>query len=147
MKSVVERAEVNHEANKSFLVLIPKGDKPFSIKIFRPISLCNVCIKLALKMIVHRLKNIWGRLVSTDQGAFVHGRQSVDNIIVCQEIVNSLKHTTARRGGMILKLDLEKAFDRMSGKFVEEALFEAHLPTSLVQTIMQIITSSSYRLE
>lgn len=46
----------------------------------------------------------------------------MDNIIVCQEILHSLRYTTARRGCMVIKLDLEKAYDRTSWCFVKDTL-------------------------
>lgn len=57
-KRALEMSEVSSGSNQSPFVLIPKEDKPSSIKGFRPISLCNVCIKLATKMFVNRLKGV-----------------------------------------------------------------------------------------
>lgn len=96
VKVVLENAEVPSGANESMLVLILKEEKPSSIRRFRRISLCNVCVKLATKMLVKRLKGIW-KNISPNQASFVLGRQSIDNIVVCQEVIHSLKHTKARR--------------------------------------------------
>lgn len=43
-------------------------------------------------------------------------------------MVHSLRYTTARRGGMILKIDLEKAYDMMDCAFVEDTLRDAYIP-------------------
>lgn len=40
-------------------------------------------------------------------------------MIVCHEILHSLKITKAWRGGMVLKLDHEKAYDKMDWKLLE----------------------------
>lgn len=103
--------EIPLAAAEVLLVLIPKEDRPNSIRGFRPISLCNVCVKVVSKMLVNRLKEIICDIVSLNQPSFIPGRQSVDNVIICQEVVHSMRYTTARKGGMILKLDLEKAYD------------------------------------
>lgn len=49
VKKMLEKAELLPGSNESLLVLIPKEEKPTSIKGFRAISLCNMCIKLATK--------------------------------------------------------------------------------------------------
>lgn len=60
-------------------------------------------------------------------------------------MMHSLKYITAR-GGMVLKLDTEKAYDRMDYGFVEETLFDAGLPSWMINTIMSIIMGSRFRL-
>lgn len=63
VKRVLEKGEVKPGSNEPMLVLIPKKEKPSSTKGFRPISLCIVCIKLATKMLVNRLKGAWRSII------------------------------------------------------------------------------------
>lgn len=91
---------------EALLVLIPKEDKPCSLRSFNPISVCNVSMKIVSKMIVNRLKEVLDMLIPQNQASFVLDRQSVDNIIICQEMIHSLRYTKATRGGMVLKLDM-----------------------------------------
>lgn len=51
-------------------------------------------------------------IVALNQASFILGGQSIDNIVIWKEIIHNLWYTNARRGGMVLKLDLEKAYDR-----------------------------------
>lgn len=146
VKKLLEKAEMPTRSNESLLILIPKEEKPSSMKGFRPISLCNVCVKLATKMLVNRLKGLWKEIISSNQGSFVQGRQSIDNVVVCQEVIHSLRYTQARRGGKVLKLDLEKAYDRLKWSFIKETLQDASLPSKMIEVIMEIIASSKYRL-
>lgn len=44
---------------------------------------------------------------------------------------------------MILKLDLEKAYDRMGWSFIEEMLLDVSFPVSLINIVRDIICSSS----
>lgn len=134
------------EAIEFLLVLIPKEERPSSIRGFRPISLCNVAVKVVSRMIVNRLKGVLCEAILPNQASFIPGRQSNDNFIICQELVHSMKYTTAKRGGMILKLDLEKAYDRLEWQFVEDTLKDAQIPHKLVEVIMEILKGSSCRL-
>src|ERR1051325_10956269 len=71
--------------NKTYIALIPKCKNPASPKEFRPISLCNVAMKVVTKTIANRLKRILPEIVDEDKNAFVHGRQITDNALVAME--------------------------------------------------------------
>lgn len=75
--------DIPEEVTEAHLILIPKEDKPTSIRSFRPISLCNTCIKLVTKMVVNKLKPLLGDLIAPNQSAFIPGRHSIENVIVC----------------------------------------------------------------
>lgn len=47
---------------------------------------------------------------------------------------------------MILKLDLEKAYDRLDWGIIEETLRDATLPNKLIDAITGIISKSKCRL-
>lgn len=131
---------------EAFLVVIPKEEHPTSMQTFRPLSLCNVPIKFVSKMVVHWLKPLLKDLITPNQASFIPGRHITDNIIICQEIVHSLRYTKAIKRGMIMKLDLEKAYDRMEWSFIEEMLHDVALPVSLINVIMGSIRSNSCRI-
>ncbi|KAG2721076.1 hypothetical protein I3760_02G064700 [Carya illinoinensis] len=57
----------------SYIVLIPKMQRPTSFDKFRPISLCSVVYKAFSKILVRRLSPILNRIISSEQGAFLPG--------------------------------------------------------------------------
>lgn len=73
------------------------------------------------------------------------GDQSIDNFMLCQEFIHSLHHNKSRKGGIIIKLDLEKAYDSIEWQFIEEILKDAAIPTKIASVIMRMITSGSCR--
>lgn len=145
-QKILESGEIPSEAAEILVVLIPKEEHPTNIRSFRPISLCNVTMKVVARMVVSRLKEILGDGISSMQVAFVPGRQSCDNYIICQEVVHSLRFTSAKSVGMIVKLDLEKAYNRLEWRFIEETLLDADIPVRLVQVILNMLRSSSCKL-
>lgn len=145
-KKVLEEGIVPSDAAEALSVVIPKEANPASMRSFRPLSLCNVPLKVASKMIVHRLKGLLQTIITPNQSSFIPGRHITDNIVTCQELVHSLQYTKAECGGMIVKLDFEKAYDRMEWSFVEATLRDVPLPNTLITAIMSILHSRSCRL-
>jgi len=132
--------------NDTFLVLLPKVDHPHKINQFRPIGLCNVAYKLVTKVLVHRLQKILPNLISPSQSSFVPGRQISDNIVIMQEALHSMRRKRGSRGFMAIKLDLEKAYDRLNWQFIRDTLLEMRLPQLMVEVIMMCLTSCSMRI-
>ena len=132
--------------NDAMLVLIPKVLKPEKIMQFRPISLCNVLFKIITKMMVLRLKHLMPKLIGPAQASFIPGRLSQDNIVIVQEAVHSMRRKKGRRGWMLLKLDLEKAYDRIRWDFLEDTLNAAHLPQIWIKWIMECVTNPGMSL-
>ena len=108
--------------NDSLITLIPKVDNPDCTNQFRPITLCNVAYKVISKIIVKRLRPLLHKLVGPYQASFMPDRQTKDNIIITQEIIHTLEKRKYREGGIILKIDLEKAYDMISWSFWRRCL-------------------------
>lgn len=75
-------------------------------------------------------------LVGPLQGSFIPSRGTKDNIILAQEVMHTL-HTHKRRGGLVaLKIDLEKAYDRVNWDFLQATLHDFGFPPSIVDLNM-----------
>eukprot|EP00253_Pinus_taeda_P029331 PITA_29331 len=116
---LVEESRINQNVwpalNSTFYALIPKGDNLEEANGFRPIALCNVIYKMITSLIAKRLKPLLGNLISAEQTGFVEGRQILDDFVVTQEVIHSLK--VKKQKGMMIKLDLSKAYDSPSETF------------------------------
>jgi hypothetical protein len=106
--------------NFALLTLIPKEMGARSMKKFRPISLCNYSFKIFSKVLTIRLGKVADRLISTQQTAFIGGRYILESVLVAHEIVHSIHRNKVP--GVILKLDYEKAYDRVDLDFLFEIL-------------------------
>lgn len=95
---------------------------------------------------VLRLKKLMSNLIGPAQASFIPGRLSTDNIVVVQEAVHSMRRKKGRRGWMLLKLDLEKAYDRIRWDFLEDTLQAAKLPEIWIQWIMQCVINPEMSL-
>jgi hypothetical protein len=102
--------------NASFISLIPKAPGAISLKDFQPISLVGGVYKIIAKVLANRLKSMLEKVISKSQSAFIKGRQIVDPILIADECLDS----RIRSGelGMMCKMDLEKAYDRVNCDFL-----------------------------
>lgn len=146
IKDVFAGKKLPKELNQTLLVLIPKINNPDSLKLFRPISLCTVVYKTITKLVANRLKAILPQIIGPAQTSFVPGRHIVENVIVAQEIIHSMRNKGGKTGQMAIKVDLEKAYDRLSWDFIQETLGVIGLPMDLIRIIMECITTVSMQL-
>ena len=113
VKKIFQTKKVPPWLNRTLIALIPKKLGPETISHFRPISLCNTLYKVVSKILVLRMKHLMPKLVSPSQTAFVVGRRGTDNVIVAQELLFAMERMKGRTSYMIIKIDLEKAYDRL----------------------------------
>lgn len=120
-----------------------KNQTANSLSHSRPISLCNTSYKIITKIIVARIMPFLQQLVGPTQSGFLQNRRAADNAIIVQEILDHFKRTKGKKGLMLLKLDLEKAFDRIEWSFIYQALNFFNFSKPLIKLIMSCVSSSS----
>ncbi|CAL1404025.1 unnamed protein product [Linum trigynum] len=96
----------------SFLCLIPKKESAEGLNDFRPISLVGSLNKIISKLLFRRLRPFMSKAISPQQFAGIKGRQIHEAGLIANELVDSIRRSG--RPGLILKLDIEKAFDSVS---------------------------------
>ena len=102
--------------NATFMNLIPKESGTKDIGKLIPIALCNVIYKIITKTISNRLRPLLPLIISPEKAGFVEGRQILDGIILIHETIHSVK--IRKILGMLLKLDLSKAYDKLNWEFL-----------------------------
>ncbi|KAL9687575.1 hypothetical protein QQ045_031980 [Rhodiola kirilowii] len=100
--------------NKTLIVLIPKKKDADRMEDLRPISLCNVAIKIITKILAARLQGILDKVISASQSAFIKGRIITDKFIVAHEISHFLKRCRSQKEFFAsIKVDMSKAYDQV----------------------------------
>lgn len=106
--------------NTSHIVLIPKKDGPQRVSDYRPISLLNSSVKLLTKLLANRLQGPIKGLVHKNQYGFIKERSIQDCLGWALEYIYNCHKS--RRELIILKMDFEKAFDRIEHGAIFEIL-------------------------
>eukprot|EP00253_Pinus_taeda_P034161 PITA_34161 len=136
------RGRISSAIKSTFIALIPKSNAPSSFDDFCPISLCKCLYKIIVKTIANRLKPILSQHISSEQFAFLHRRQIHEAIASAQELLHTLH--VKRQKGMILKVDLSKAFDTTNWLYMRLLLTHLGFPYNFIKWTMSCISDVSY---
>lgn len=101
------------------LVYKQKGSKEL-LGNYRPISLLNTDYKIIMKILAGRFKEVLASIVEPTQAYAVPGREVSDSVCAIRDIMEHMK--TDGKGGIILSLDFNKAFDRVEHDFLFSVL-------------------------
>jgi retron-type reverse transcriptase len=126
--------------NFAVISLLPKVPSADSIKLFHPIALINVIFKFISKAFSSRLTPIAHRVISPTQTAFIKGRLIHDGALALHKILDEIKFSGQR--AVILKLDFEKAYDRVSWAFLRTVLSQKGFEGGNVHRLMQLVTGA-----
>jgi hypothetical protein len=106
--------------NYGLITVVPKIKGANNIKLFRPICLLNVDYKWFTKVLTMRLTRYAASIISPTQTTFIPGRFILEGIVMLHEVLHELR--VHHKQGIILKLDFEKAYDKVHWGFMMEVL-------------------------
>ncbi|KAA3453503.1 reverse transcriptase [Gossypium australe] len=146
VQGIFDGNSFEEELNNSLIVLISKKECPDDFSQFRPISLCSVLYKLVMKVIANRFKVVFPNYIFPEQAGFIAGRNISDNVIIAHEVIHFMRSRKGDKKWLAIKLDLEKAYDKVSWKFIEVSLVAIGIPKRLRKVIMNAISSSPMQI-
>jgi len=121
--------------NYAIITLIPKEPDAKTLKKFRPISLINCSFKFFAKLLNNRLVVVADRLIAPNQTAFIKGRYILESVVAAHEIIHEVNRS--KEAGVILKLDYENAYDRVSWSFLEDMLISRGFGDKWIRKVVQ----------
>jgi len=95
---------------------------------------------------VTRLRLLLDKIISPFQSAFIAGRSIHDNILLTHEIMHKFKNTKTKHAWSALKLDMEKAYDRLKWDFIIKCLMEFGFDQKWITWVKESISTVSYSL-
>lgn len=130
-----------YRLNFSILTLIPKEKDATSMRKFRLVSLLNYIFKVFTKVLTNRLALLMNTLTSSNQSAFIKGIYILEIVVTAHEVLHSTHKSS--NPGLVLKLDYEKAFDKVNLDFLLEILHKRGFGPSWIGWIKQITHQGS----
>ena len=80
------------------------------------------------------------KLISPLQIAFLLGQKGIENAIIMKELIHSISKKKGKVGYMEIKIDLEKAYDKLEWSFIRDMLLRINLPVDLIDLIMSCVS-------
>nr|XP_027082456.1 uncharacterized protein LOC113704781 [Coffea arabica] len=133
-------AELPRFVTFTSIVLIPKVPSPQDFSKYRPISSCNFFNKMLSRILADRLASILPKIVSPQQTGFVKGRNITENYLLAQELMSGIRKK-ARGGNVALKLDMAKAYDRVSWIFIVRVLRKFGFGERLIDMVWRLVSN------
>lgn len=76
--------------------------------------------KILANSLAYRLKVALAEIISPNQSAFLEGRQAIEGVLVVNECLDEIMKKSD--SGILCKLDLEKAYDKVNWVFLDYML-------------------------
>ena len=110
------------------------------IENYRPITLLNTDYKLFTKTLSLQLLNSVKQIIHKDQAGFIPGRSIFDHIRLSRIMTTYAE--VAERNGAIVALDQEKAYDKLTHRYLWKTLEAFNLPRLFIKTVKDLYSDA-----
>lgn len=126
--------------NEATIVVIHKeGKDPTDCQSYRPISLLNADVRILTAILARRVNKIITQIIHPDQTGFISGRYYGDNI---RRLLNIISHQKNKKlESVIISLDAQKAFDRVSWRYLLQTLKRFKFGPNFIDWIQTLYSS------
>lgn len=139
-----ETGTLAYSVKDGLIKLIPKKADKRHLKDWRPLTMLTTTYKLIAKLLALRLRVVIPFIISSQQTGFIPGRNILENISVAWLTADWLN--LKRIAALFLKLDFEKAFDRVEHSYLWEAMLKLGCGEKFISLIQGLIAAAVSKL-
>lgn len=129
-------------SKNTLFMLIPKIYQLEFLTHFRFVALCNVIYRLVSKIMVNHVLPFLNNIISLHKSIFILWRNIYHNIIIWNKMVHAKKKMESQKVFMLIKIDLDNAYDILNWKFVTKCLQDFKFPEEIINLTYHYIYSS-----
>uniref|UniRef100_A0A8C5Q4M0 Reverse transcriptase domain-containing protein n=1 Tax=Leptobrachium leishanense TaxID=445787 RepID=A0A8C5Q4M0_9ANUR len=145
LNSLLENHSLHPHTQAATIVVLPKGGKdPMLCSSYRPISLLNCDLKFFATALAQRLHAVLPLLVQKDQVGFIPAREARDGTTRTLNAIHKARQEEIPM--LLLSTDVEKAFDRVSWRFLFATLRAMNLPPEYISWVAALYGSPNARV-
>lgn len=89
------------------------------------------------------MRPILSKIVSPNQNSFIAGRGTDVNFMIASEILHSMSKKKGKKGLFAMKIDLEKAYDRLEWELIRKSLITLGFDEKTTNLCMECISTTS----
>jgi hypothetical protein len=141
VKKNIEEKKLHEGVTKGLICLIPKEGDAKDLNYWRPITLLTVSYKIFAKALQLKLQPMLRYVISLEQTTFLPLRFILDNIVLTQETINWA--STSRQPSIFLKLYFSKAYDKISWRFLFQAMKALNISKKFIEWVKLLFTNAS----
>uniref|UniRef100_A0A671TR16 Reverse transcriptase domain-containing protein n=1 Tax=Sparus aurata TaxID=8175 RepID=A0A671TR16_SPAAU len=118
-RGIEERNEIPADMSTGLVSILYKKGNRDKLENYRPITMLNTDYKILARVLAKRIKRVIGTVVENTQAYSIPGRDIAD---ITSSIRDTIHHMKERKGGIVMSLDLNKAFDRVDHNYLHRVL-------------------------
>jgi hypothetical protein len=99
--------------------------------------LLNVDYRCFTKVLTNRYVPIAGKIINKNQSGFIKEGNILEGVVVLHEVLYELHRSKAR--DLILKIDFQKAYDRVRWDFLEKVMIGKGFPQKWISWVMKTV--------
>ena len=114
---------------------------------FHPINLGNIVSRIISKVLANKIKCILSNVISDSQSTFMPDRSITDNTTVAFEMMHRMRNKRkGRTSHMAMKLNINKAYDRVEWEFLRRIMLKIGLPNQQVHLAKETVCTASHSI-
>ena len=106
---------------------------------YRPITLLNTDYKIFTKVLATKLAQVAPNVIHPNQAGFMPGQSIFDQVRLTKMMLHYAEATESN--GLIVALDQEKAYDKISHEYLWRTLEKYNLPQGFINTVRSLYES------